>query len=48
MITNSLDVGVISPNSTLRITEVGGNDVSVKVTDPGVSIKDNYNKWYYD
>ena len=34
---HSLDVGVISPNSALRVTEVGGNDVSVKVTEGGTA-----------
>ena len=34
---HSLDVGLISPNSALRVTEVGGNDVSVKVTEAGTA-----------
>ena len=34
---HSLDVGVISPNSARRVTEVGGNDVSVKVTEGGTA-----------
>ena len=34
---HSLDVGVISPNSALRVTEVGGNDVSIKVTEGGTA-----------
>ena len=34
---HSLDVGVISPNNVLRVTEVGGNDVSVKITEAGTA-----------
>ena len=34
---HSLDVGVISPNSAIRVTEVGGNDVSVKITEAGTA-----------
>jgi len=34
---HSLTVGVISPNSALRVTEVGGNDVAVKVTEGGTA-----------
>ena len=34
---HSLDVGVISPNSALKVTEVGGNDVSVKITEAGTA-----------
>ena len=29
---HSLDLGVLSPNNAIRVTEVGGNDVSVKIT----------------
>ena len=34
---HSLDVGVISPNNAIRVTEVGGNDVSVKLTEAGTA-----------
>ena len=34
---HSLDLGIISPNSAIRVTEVGGNDVSIKVTEGGTA-----------
>ena len=34
---HSLDLGIISPNSAIRVTEVGGNDVSVKITEAGTA-----------
>jgi hypothetical protein len=34
---HSLDLGVLSPNSAVRVTEVGGNDVSVKITEAGTA-----------
>ena len=34
---HSLDLGVISPNNAIRVTEVGGNDVSVKITEAGTT-----------
>ena len=34
---HSLDLGVLSPNNAIRVTEVGGNDVSVKITEAGTA-----------
>ena len=34
---HSLDLGVLSPNNAVRVTEVGGNDVSVKITEAGTA-----------
>ena len=34
---HSLDMGRISPNNAIRVTEVGGNDVSVKLTEAGTA-----------
>ena len=34
---HSLDLGVLSPNIAIRVTEVGGNDVSIKVTEGGTA-----------